>query len=117
MRYLSIEYFFIDKNTGLINYNEKRYKMTLKKWNKHYAKKQISKIAKEDSQKNLVLFFNKNHQNLTKQDVYNLYPGFWTFYGGFGERVKKLINASKNASELKNMAENERSLWKKTVHR
>lgn len=111
---LSIEDFYINKNTGLMDYSFKEYITFKNKLMEYYANKSFIEIIKENVPKENLRFactYKINYSGLTKEQIYSLFPGNWTFYGGFGERVKKLINAGKDEVELKNMVNNERYLW------
>ena len=107
---LNIENFYINKSSGEISYNKKTCRLNKPGWNKVYSSKTpreaiIAEIPEVFCQE-------QKYYSLTKEGIYSLFPGNWTFYGGFGERVRKLINAGKDSVELKNIIDNERYLWK-----
>ena len=114
IRNLIIEDFNINKETGLINYEYKIYFLTKKKWSKYFAYMPFLNIVKEEQENNLNCQRREYYPGLTKEQIYNLYPGFCTFNGRFGERVKNLINASKSSDELKSMLKEERYRWVNT---
>ena len=107
---LNIENFYINKSSGEISYNKKTCRLNKPGWNKVYSSKTpreaiIAEIPEVFCQE-------QKYYSLTKEGIYSLFPGNWTFYGGFGERVRKLINAGKDSVELNNMIGNERYLQK-----
>lgn len=125
----NIEDFYIDKSTGLINYNHEQCFTFKKKYFENYSNKLLTDIVKMNSHET----FNHDNicsgRNLTKEKIYSLYPryvsffnsknysyfpGTWNSYNEFGERVKKIINASGNEAELKKLVSNERDLWGNT---
>ena len=104
---LITEDFFINKETGEINWSWSICSMNSAKWNKTYASKTLLEIAKEDYQ------YKKNcktgyHPYLTKENLENI---------GAANRIKRLINvgASKNIEELKILAEEQRIYAKTTL--
>ncbi len=102
--YLIIEDFYIDKKTGLIEYSAEKYWMNAYNWNKNYSTEDYDKIImKRELNKNLELTDKKYFPSLTIENLYNM---------GIGERVKKLINASKNEHSLKEMLRQERLFFK-----
>ena len=111
---INIEDFYIDKSSGEITYSQKTCKTTPKIiWNRIYSEKSpIEAIVKEIPDKYKIYFAENRYASLNKEGIYSLFPGYWTFYGGFGERVRKLINAGKDSVELNNMIGNERYLQK-----
>ena len=109
---LIIEHFYIDKNSGTIVSSFERYPLTMNKWRKNYSGKPFLKIMQENFHKNLRCLDKRVGKNLTVEGIYALYPNWFQFYGGFGERVKKLIIASKNKLNLKEMISDERDFWK-----
>lgn len=111
---INVEDFYIDKNTGLINYNWKQCFALKKNYYKQYSNRLFMNIVKENDFENFSCKQLFSLKNLTKEQIYNTYSGFWGFYGGFGERVKKLINAGKEETKLKEMVNDERNLWEIT---
>ena len=110
---LNIENFYINKSSGEISYNKKTCILTKPGWNEFYG----SKTLREAVMTEIPEGFKRRCQeqkyySLTKEGIYSLFPGYWAFYGGFGERVRKLINAGKDSVELNNMIGNERYLQK-----
>lgn len=94
------EYFYINKNTGLIDYTKEERIISMKEWSKSFADKNFIEFAK--------LEFNNPRTYspyLTQQDLYNM---------GLGARIKTLINAfeSRDTSEIKRLAEVERNSFK-----
>ena len=115
--FFNIEDFNIEKSTGLIDYNYKVCSSYRKNYLKNYSNKLLRDIVKDNDYKNCRFLKNiYSGHNLTQEIIYSLYPEARTFYGGFGERVKKLINASKDQIDLKTMVSNERYLWDHTYN-
>ncbi len=108
--YLNIEFFNIQKETGTINYSWRRYGVKKMNWNNLYSKESVNNLITKEIPKYLRPI-GEDFPNLTKEQLYSLYPNSWMFYGGFGERTKKLISAGKNLEEIKKMVNNERNLW------
>lgn len=108
---LNVEDFYVNKNNGLIDFNYKTCYISKEEYLKNYPDKDLRDIMKENYE-NLNCQNRYSSQNLTKEMIYSLFPEVWGFYGGFGERVKKIINASKDQTELKNLVSNERYLWR-----
>ena len=111
IRRLVIEDFYINQETGLVNYEYKVYPLTTNKWNKYFAHKSFLSYVKENPYNNLSCKDRKYYPNLTKQDLFNLYPGL-----GFENRVKRLINASKDKNALESMLKEERYHWSSVYH-
>lgn len=114
----NIEDFYVDKSTDLINYNWKTCPAFMNKYLEKYLDKKFRDIVKLDDHTKFIgkgfgcSYINRySGQSLTQETIYSLFPGEWTFYGGFGERVKKIIDAGKDEVELKNLVSNERSIW------
>ncbi|MEK6823416.1 MAG: hypothetical protein AABY06_00115 [Nanoarchaeota archaeon] len=104
MRRVVLEDFYINKETGLVNYEYKVFPLTPNKWDKYFAHKSFLSYVKENLFNSLPLKDKKYYPSLTKEALYNLYPGF-------GDRVKRLINASKDKNALESMLKEERYHW------
>ncbi len=115
---ISLERFYVNKTTGSLDYNVKSCITDPIKWEQFYDGMSIYQMATQEYPVNIKkekgCMLNKAIYNLTKEQIYNnVYtPNQWSFYGGFGERVKKLINAGKNLDEIKKLVESERAIWK-----
>lgn len=98
-----VEDFYIDKNTGLIDYSWKNCKMKVSLWNDCYYKISFKDIVKKPSETEKHCK-GKSWQYLTKQDIER----------GLAERIKKLINtgASGNQDEIKKLVEIERKYFR-----
>lgn len=106
MNNLIIEDFFINKETGQINWNWSICYINRDKWNKTYAKKTFFEVVKKDYpyKQNCKTGYNPY---LTKDDLEK---------AGLANRIKRLIQvgASKNMEELKILAEEQR-IYSKTT--
>lgn len=108
MNCVSIEDFYVKKNTEKVDYSWKIYWIDKNLFREIYEKKPFLQIATENFPYKKYLRREDNLNDLTKDEIKELWPGYF----GFDERVKRLVNAGKNPSELKKIVRYERSIWK-----
>ncbi len=109
MRRVEIEDFFINRETGLIDYKLKGYYLGDNEWNSRFGTEGNclhGVILLSDCFKDCTPTINEYKIGLTGEDFYNM---------GMDKRVKNLINAYKDETKLKRMLEYERYLGRKKI--